>query len=108
MNPAKMQEMLAAAQQMQSQMQDRLGQVTVEGSAGGGAVTVTMNGRKQVLRVHIDPAAVAGLGASAADREMLEDLIVAAVNEAGRKADEAAQSGVSGMLSGLGLPPGLL
>jgi DNA-binding protein YbaB len=58
--------------------------------------------------VHIDPAAVAGLGASAADREMLEDLIVAAVNEAGRKADEAAQSGVSGMLSGLGLPPGLL
>jgi DNA-binding YbaB/EbfC family protein len=107
MNPAKMQEMLAAAQQMQEQMQDRLGQVVVEGSAGGGAVTVKMNGRKQVLRVHIDPSAVAGLGANAADREMLEDLIVAAVNEAGRRADEAAQTGVSGMLSGLGLPPGL-
>ena len=107
MNPDKMQEMLSAAQQMQEQMQDKLGQITVEGSSGGGAVVVRMNGRKQVLGVHIEGAAVAGLGANAADREMLEDLIMAAVNEAGRKADEAAQSGVSGMLSGLGLPPGL-
>ncbi len=107
MNPAKMQEMLAAAQQMQAQMQDKLGQTMVEGSSGGGAVTVRMNGRKQVLGVHIDPSAVAGLSASAADRELLEDLIVAAVNEAGRRADQAAQSGVSGMLGGLGLPPGL-
>jgi DNA-binding YbaB/EbfC family protein len=107
MNTGKMQEMLAAAQQMQEQMQDRLGQMVVEGSSGGGAVTVRMNGRKQVLRVHIDPSAVAGLEANDADREMLEDLIGAAVNEAGRRADEAAQTGVSGMLSGLGLPPGL-
>ncbi len=107
MNPDKMQEMLSAAHQMQEQMQDKLGQVTVEGSSGGGAVVVRMNGRKQVLGVHIEAAAVAGLGANAGDREMLEDLIMAAVNEAGRKADEAAQSGVSGMLSGLGLPPGL-
>ena len=107
MNPDKMGQMLAAAQQMQEQMQDRLEQVVVEGTAGGGAVTVKMNGRKQVLRVQIDPSAVAGLGASASDREMLEDLITAAVNEAGRKADDAAQSSASGMLSGLGLPPGL-
>jgi len=107
MNPAKMQEMLAAAQQMQEQMQDRLGQVVVEGSAGGGAVTVKMDGRKLVLGVRIDASAMAGLGANAADREMLEDLIMAAVNDAGRRADEAAQAGVSGMLGGLGLPPGL-
>jgi DNA-binding YbaB/EbfC family protein len=107
MDSGKMGEMLAAAQQMQEQMHDRLGQVIVEGTAGGGAITVKMNGRKQVLRVQIDPSAVAGLGSSAADREMLEDLITAAVNEAGRKADEAARSGASGMLSGLGLPPGL-
>jgi DNA-binding YbaB/EbfC family protein len=107
MNPAKMQEMLATAQQMQEQMQDRLAQTLVEGSAGGGAVTVKMNGRKQVLGVHIDASAVAGLGANDADREMLEDLIVAAVNEAGRKADQAAQTGMEGMLGGLGLPPGL-
>lgn len=102
-----MQGMLAAAKQMQEQMQDKLGQTVVEGSAGGGAVRVKMNGRKQLLRVHIDASAVTGLGTNAADREMLEDLIVAAVNEAGRQADEAAQSGVSGMLSGLGLPPGM-
>jgi DNA-binding YbaB/EbfC family protein len=107
MDSDKMGQMLAAAQQMQEQMQDRLGQVVVEGTAGGGAVTVRMNGRKQVLRVQIDPSAVAGLGANTADREMLEDLITAAVNEAGRKADDAAQSGASAMLSGLGLPPGL-
>ncbi|HEY0785239.1 MAG TPA: YbaB/EbfC family nucleoid-associated protein [Acidobacteriaceae bacterium] len=107
MNPAKMQEMMAAAQQMQEQMQDKLGQLVVEGSSGGGAVTVRMNGQKQLLKVHLDPSAVAGLAASAEDREMLEDLIVAACNDAGRRADEAAQSGVSGMLSGLGLPPGL-
>ncbi len=107
MDSGKMQEMLAAAQQMQQQMEDKLSQTVVEGSSGGGAITVQMNGRKQVLRVRINPAAMAGLGANDADREMLEDLIVAAVNEAGRQADQAAQSDVSGMLGGLGLPPGL-
>ena len=107
MDPSKMSGMLAAAQQMQEQMADQLDRVTVEGTAGGGAVTVKMSGRKQVLSVKLDPSAVSALGSSAEDREMLEDLLVAAFNEAGRKADEAAQSGVSGMLSGLGLPPGL-
>ncbi len=108
MNPDQMQQMLAAAQQMQEQMQDKLGQTIVEGSAGGGAVTARMNGQKQLLSIHIEPAAVASLGTSPADREMLEDLIVAAVNDAGRRADQAAQSSASGMLSGLGLPPGLI
>ena len=107
MDSGKMQEMLAAAQQMQQQMEDKLAQTVVEGSSGGGAVTVQMNGRKQVLRVRINTTAMAGLGAGDADRELLEDLIVAAVNEAGRLADQSAQSDVSGMLGGLGLPSGL-
>jgi hypothetical protein len=66
-----------------------------------------MNGKKQVLSLKIDPSAVAGLisnTAGTADIEMLEDLIVAALNEAGRRADESLQSGLSGMLGGLNLP----
>jgi hypothetical protein len=68
-----------------------------------------MNGKKQVLSLKIDPTAVAGLisntsGSNSADIEMLEDLIVAALNEAGRRADESLQSGLSGMLGGLNLP----
>ena len=76
----------------------------VEATSGGGAVTVKMNGKKQVLSLKIDPTAVAGLGSNTADVEMLEDLITAALNEAGRRADESLQSGLSGMLGGLNLP----
>ncbi len=103
-----MQQMLAQAKQMQDSVQDKLGHTIVEGSSGGGAVTVRMNGQKHVLSVRITPAAVSGLGANAADLEMLEDLVTAAFNDAARRADEAAQSSVSGLLGGLGLPPGLL
>jgi nucleoid-associated protein EbfC len=85
-------------------MEQRLASTVVEASSGGGAVTVKMNGKKQVLSLKIDPSAVAGLGSSSADLEMLEDLIVAALNEASRRADESMQSGLSGMLSGFGLP----
>jgi len=74
------------------------------GTSGGGAVTATMNGKKQLLKIRIEPAAVIGLGGDKPDVEMLEDLVVAAVNEAGRKADEAIQSSVKGMLGGLKLP----
>jgi len=65
-----------------------------------------MNGKKEVLRIKIEPTAV---GSTAGDLELLEDLIAAAVNEAGRRADEAMKSSVAGMMSGLGLPdlPGL-
>jgi DNA-binding protein YbaB len=65
-----------------------------------------MNGKKEVLRVKIEPTA---MGSSASDLELLEDLIAAAVNEAGRRADEAMKSSVTGMMGGLGLPdlPGL-
>ena len=108
MNPLKMQEMMEQARQMQEQVQTKLSQTVVEASSGGGAVTVTMNGQKQVLKLKIDAAAVTSLSSSAADVEMLEDLIVAALNEAGRRADDAMKSSLSGMLGGLNLPPGLL
>jgi DNA-binding YbaB/EbfC family protein len=106
-NPLKMQEMLAQARQMQEQMQEKLAQTVVEASSGGGAVTVKMNGQKQVLKVTIDPSAVAGLTGNTADVEMLEDLVAAAFNEAGRRADEAIKASASAMLGGLNLPPGL-
>jgi hypothetical protein len=69
----------------------------VEASAGGGTVTVKMDGRKQVLAIVIDPEAI-----KAGDVEMLQDLVMAAVNEAGRKVDQAMQSTMGGMLGGLG------
>jgi DNA-binding YbaB/EbfC family protein len=103
-NPLKMQEMLSQASQMQEEVQRKLGQAVIEGSSGGGAVTATMNGKKQLLKLHIDPSAVVNLSANRADVEMLEDLIVAAINDAGRRAEEALQGQLKGMLGGLNLP----
>lgn len=107
MDPFKLQEMLGQAKQMQEQMQQKLSQSIVEASSGGGAVTVKMNGKKEILKVTIDPSAVASLSGSTADVEMLEDLIAAAFNEAGRRAEELLKSSMQGMLGGLNLPPGL-
>ena len=103
-NPLKISEMLSQANQMQEEVQRKLGETVVEASSGGGAVTATMNGKKELLKIRIDPSAVTSLSGAQADVEMLEDLIVAAVNEAGRKADEAIKSSVQGMLGGLKLP----
>jgi nucleoid-associated protein EbfC len=103
-NPLKLTEMLSQAGQMQEEMQRKLSETVVEASTGGGAVTATMNGKKELLKLKIDPAAVAGLSGGSADAEMLENLIVGAVNEAGRKAEEAVRSSVSGMLGGLKIP----
>jgi DNA-binding YbaB/EbfC family protein len=103
-NPLKIGEMLSQANQMQEEMQRKLAQTVVEASSGGGAVTVTMNGKKQLLKLRIDPSATLSLSGSQADVEMLEDLIVAAVNEGGRRAEEAMQSSMQGMLGGLKLP----
>lgn len=103
-NPLKFAEMLSKANEVQEEVQRKLGETVVEGSSGGGAITATMNGKKQLLKLHIDPAAVVGLGGSRPDVEMLEDLVVAAVNEAGRKADEAIKSNVQGILGGLNIP----
>ena len=103
-NPLKIQEMLSNAGQMQEEMQRKLAESIVEASTGGGAVTATMNGKKELLKLRIDPAAVAALSGGQADVEMLENLIVGAVNEAGRKAEEALRSSVTGLLGGLKIP----
>ena len=107
-NPLKMAEMLSQANKMQEEMQRKLEQTVVEGSSGGGAVTATMNGKKELVKIKIDPSAVTSLSGPNADVEMLEALIVGAVNDAGRRADEAIQSSVKGALGGLNLNiPGL-
>ena len=103
-NPLKISEMLSQANQMKDEMQRKLEATVVEGSSGGGAVSVTMNGKKQLLKIKIDPAAVTSLTGGTADVEMLEDLVVAAVNDAGRKAEDAIQSSMKGMLGGLNIP----
>ena len=103
-NPLKMGEMLQQAGQMKEEMQRKLEQTIVEGSSGGGAVLATMNGKKQLLKIRIDPAAVIGLSGEKPDVEMLEDLVVAAINEAGRKAEDAIQDSLKGVLGGLNIP----
>jgi nucleoid-associated protein EbfC len=103
-NPLKISEMLSQAGQMQEEMQRKLSETVVEASSGGGAVTATMNGKKELLKVSIDPAAVTSLMGGEADVEMLQDLIVGAVNEAGKKADEAIKTNVQGLLGGLKIP----
>jgi nucleoid-associated protein EbfC len=108
MNPFDMQQMLGQAKEMQEQVQAKLASTVVEASSGGGAVTVKMNGKKEVLKLTIDPSAVASLSGPNPDVEMLEDLITAAVNEAGRRAEEILKQSMQGMLGGLNLPPGLL
>lgn len=98
-NSRQFQELLEQAQKQAQGLQEKMQQTVVEASSGGGTVTVKMNGRKQVMEVRIDPEAVKG-----GDVEMLQDLVVAAVNAAGQKVDEAMQSTVGGMLGGLGIP----
>ena len=97
----KMKEMMSQAREMQAQMEQKLASTVVEAESGGGMVAVRMNGKKEVLRLKIEPTA---LGSSTGDIELLEDLIVAAINAAGRRADEAMKSSVAGMMSGLNLP----
>jgi nucleoid-associated protein EbfC len=98
--PGNMQAMMQQAQKMQQKLQEEVAAIRVEASAGGGMVTVNMDGQKHVLAVKID-SEVAG------DVEMLQDMVMAAFNEAAKKVDEAAQQKMSGMLGGLGLPPGM-
>jgi hypothetical protein len=93
--------MLEQAQEVKAQMDERLASQTFESTSGGGAVTAKVNGKRQLLKLTIDPSAAS---ASANDITMLEDLIVAAVNEAGRKADEAASAYADNLLGGMGLP----
>jgi nucleoid-associated protein EbfC len=94
-----LQGMMQVARQQYEAMQKKMQATVVEGSSGGGSVVVKMDGAKRILAVKIDPEAV-----RADDLEMLQDLVAAAVNEAGRRVEETMKSGMSGMLSGLGLP----
>jgi len=98
--PGNMQQMMQQAQKMQEKLQQEIAQIRVEGTAGGGMVAIKMDGHKNVLAVKIDPE-VAG------DVEMLQDLVLAASNEAAKKVDEESQKKMGGMLGGMGLPPGL-
>jgi len=98
--PGNMQAMMKQAEQMQKKMQEEIALIRVEATAGGGMVTVGMDGKKMVGSVKIDPE-VAG------DVEMLQDMMLAAFNEASKKVDEATQEKMGGLLGGLGLPPGM-
>ncbi len=92
--------MMKQAEQMQKKMQEEIALIRVEANAGGGMVTVGMDGKKMVTKVKID-AEVAG------DVEMLQDMMLAAFNEASKKVDEATQEKMGGLLGGMGLPPGM-
>jgi hypothetical protein len=94
-----MRQLMKQAQEMQDRLQRELNEMVVEASVGGGMVTVKMSGHKQLVSVKIDPEAM-----DPADPSMLEDLIVAAVNEAGRKIEETMQGKMGAMASSL---PGL-
>jgi DNA-binding YbaB/EbfC family protein len=93
------QNMMKQAQEMQERLQQEMTQTTVQATAGGGMVTVTVNGHKHLQKIVLDPEVV-----SKDDIGMLQDLIVAAVNDAHRKVDEAMKQKMGGMLGGMGLP----
>ena len=93
------QQMMKQAQQMQDRLQKQMADLRVEATSGGGMVTVVITGAKQLQSITIDPEVV-----SKDDVEMLQDLIVAAINDAHRKADEALASQMGGMMGGLKLP----
>jgi DNA-binding YbaB/EbfC family protein len=96
--------LMKQAQQMQDNMrklQEQLADTEVEGQSGAGMVKVSMTCRHDVKRVRIDPSLLAD------DKEMLEDLIAAAVNDAVRKVEAAVQEKMSALTGGLGLPPGM-
>ena len=93
------QDMMKQAQEMQERLQREMAELSVEANAGGGMVTVIVNGHKHLQKITIDPEVV-----SKDDVGMLQDLIVAALNDAHRKVDEAMKNKMGGLLSGLKLP----
>ncbi len=96
---ANLNKLLKQAQKMQEQIQQEMDALEVEASAGGGMVTVKMTGQKLLRSVSVDPSLMAP-----GEKEMLEDLLVAAVNQASQKVDETLQSKMGGLGGGLGLP----
>ena len=99
MSNFNIQELVSQAKQQYEVLQKKMEETVVEASAGGGSVTVKMNGRKQALSIKIDPEVV-----KSGDLEMLEDLVTSAVNAASAKVDQAMQSSMGGMLGGMGIP----
>ena len=94
-----MQQLMKQAQKMQEQLQKQMETTVIEATAGGGVVSVKMNGNKQLLSVQVDPEVFAG-----GDKEMLQDLIVAAVNEGIRKVDETLSSQMGNLTGGMKIP----
>ena|SRR5947209_1089266 len=98
-NLQQMQQIMKQVQQMQEQLQKQLDELTVEASAGGGMVSVKMNGQKNLVAVRIEREVFAS-----GDLEMLQDLVQAAVNDAARKVDEQMASRVGNLAGGLNIP----
>jgi DNA-binding YbaB/EbfC family protein len=94
-----LQQMMKQAQQMQEKLQKQMESTVVDATSGGGMVSVKMNGQKQLLSIQIDPEVFTG-----GDKDMLQDLIVAAINEAMRKVDETLQSQLGSLTGGLKIP----
>ncbi len=99
MNIKQIQQMAKQAQRMQEEMQAQMAEKRIEATAGGGMVKVVVNGLKQLLSLTIDPEVV-----SKDDVEMLQDLIMAAIADANRKADEAVQQQIGGLMGGMQIP----
>lgn len=102
MNPAKMAKMVQKAQQMQAKLQEEIAALRVSGSSGGGAVRATVDGQKNLVALEIEPEVVGD-----ADAQMLADLVLAAVSDAQRRADDEVQQRVGSIAGAMGLPPGL-
>jgi DNA-binding YbaB/EbfC family protein len=94
-----LQQMMKQAQQMQEKLQKEMESTVIEATAGGGMVSVKMTGQKQLLSIQIESEVFSG-----GDKDMLQDLIVAAVNEANRKVDEAMQGHLGSLTGGLKIP----
>ena len=94
-----MQQLMKQAQKMQEQLHKQMESTVVEATAGGGMVSVKMNGNKQLISVQVDPEVFSG-----GDKEMLQDLLVAAVNEGVRKVDETLNSQLGNMTGGMKIP----
>ena len=92
-------QMMKQAQQMQERLQKQMAEMRIEASSGGGMVTVVANGNKQIQSLTIDPEVI-----SKDDVEMLQDLIVAAINDVQRKADEELSRSMGGMMGGMKMP----
>ena len=100
-NIGNMMKQAEALQRNMQKAQEEIAQLEVTGESGAGMVTVTMTGKQEVKRVQIEPAVIGE------DREMLEDLVAAAINDAVRRVESESQQRMSSLMSGLRLPPGM-